>query len=155
MSEEDLELRFKTFSKTGWNSNGSRMLATASLVSDKSNKKVKKKFADIDIFLVFVIVSLGIKFLTTVPLLIICSLSASYIVKKIIGKLYLKDMIEDLSGDTQKILVLRLMDLCELNCIDPESIPDLANHLQDESFFEKVLVTVITFVNDDTKYYVI
>ena len=46
MSEEDLELRFKTFSKTGWNSNGSRMLATASLVSDRSNKKVKKKFAD-------------------------------------------------------------------------------------------------------------
>jgi len=155
MSEEDLETRFKTFSKTGWNSNGSRMLATASLVSDKSNKKVKKKFADIDIFLVFVIVSLGIKFLATVPLLIICSLSASFIVRKIIGKLFLKDLIEDLSGDTQKILVLRLMDLCELKCIDPESIPDLAKHLQDESFFEKVLVTVITFVNDDTKYYVI
>ena len=64
MSEALLEKKFRNFSKTGWNSNGSRMLALASSVSRNSKKKVKKKFADVDIFLVFVLVSLAIKFLS-------------------------------------------------------------------------------------------
>ena len=42
------------------------MLALASIVSRNSKKKVKKKFADVDIFLVFVLVSLAIKFLSMV-----------------------------------------------------------------------------------------
>eukprot|EP00091_Calanus_sinicus_P025149 TRINITY_DN9424_c0_g1_i1.p1 TRINITY_DN9424_c0_g1~~TRINITY_DN9424_c0_g1_i1.p1 ORF type:complete len:129 (-),score=34.50 TRINITY_DN9424_c0_g1_i1:194-535(-) len=77
-----LEKKFRNFSKTGWNSNGSRMLAIASIVSRNSRKKLKKKFADFDIFLVFVLLSLAIKFLSMVPFLVICSLSVSYSVKK-------------------------------------------------------------------------
>ena len=77
MSEALLEKKFRNFSKTGWNSNGSRMLAMASIVSKNSKKKLKKKFADVDIFLVFVLLSLAIKFLSMVPFLIICSLSVS------------------------------------------------------------------------------
>ena len=155
MSEALLEKKFRNFSKTGWNSNGSRMLAMASIVSRNSKKKLKKKFADVDIFLVFVLLSLAIKFLTMVPFLIICSLSVSYSVKKFVSKLYLDDGLEALKGDTQKILVLKLMDFCEIKNIDPESIQDLAGHLEDKVFCDQVRNIIVSFVNEDTKFYVL
>ena len=83
-----LEKQFRVFSKTGWNSNGSRMLAVASIVAKKSEKKIKKKFADFDIFAVFVLVSFAIKFLVSVvPMLIVCALSSSvFVIKKLLTK---------------------------------------------------------------------
>ena len=152
---EDLfEKKFRTFSKAGWNPNGSRMLAMASIVSRKTPKKLKKKFADIDIFLVFVLLSLAIKFLSMVPILVVSSLSISYSVKKLVTKLYLEDLLIVLSADVQKVLVLKLMDLCELKNIDPESVEDLLKHLEEDGFSGRVLDTVIDFIHNETKFYV-
>ena len=153
---EVLEKNFRVFSKTGWNSNGARMLAIASIVAKNSRKKIKKKFADFDIFVVFVLVSLAIKFLVNmVPFLIICALSMSYAIKKFLTKIYLDDALEVLKGDTQKILVLKLMNLCEIKTIDHESIKELADSLEDQAFCDQVLDIVISFIHEDTKYYVL
>ena len=153
--EELLEQKFRDFSRTGWNSNGSRMLAMASILSRRSQKKLKKKFADVDIFLVFVLLSLAIKFLSMVPFLVICSLSVSYSVKKYVTKMYMDDVLESLKGDTQKILVLKLMDLCEIKNIDPESIRDLSQNLEDTVFCDKIIDIIAAFVKEDTKFYVL
>ena len=152
---EDLfERKFRSFSKAGWNPNGSRMLAMASIVSRKSQRKSKKKFADVDIFLVFVLLSLTIKFLSMVPILVVCSLAISYSVKKLVTKIYLEDLLIVLSADVQKVLVLKLMDLCELKNIDPESVEEISKHLDDECFSGRVLDTVIDFIHNETKFYV-
>ena len=69
--------------------------------------------------------------------------------------MYMDDVLESLKGDTQKILVLKLMDLCEIKNIDPESIRDLSQNLEDTVFCDKIIDIIVAFVNGDTKFYVL
>jgi len=69
--------------------------------------------------------------------------------------MYMDDVLESLKGDTQKILVLKLMDLCEIKNIDPESIQDLSENLEDTVFCDKILDVIVAFVKEDTKFYVL
>ena len=105
--EDYLDLRSRTFQKRGWNVAGSRLLALASWIARQNRIRAKRRFADIDIFLVFVLVSLAIKFVSSsMILMLLVSLSVSYVVKKLVTKLYLEDIIESLSRDSQKIRFL-------------------------------------------------
>ena len=149
-----LEQRSRVFQKGGWNIAGSRLLAVSSWIAHQNQVKAKKKFADIDILLVLLLVSLAIKFVTnSLVLLILASLSVSYIIKKLATKLHLEDLLETLSRDSQKLLVLQLMDFCELKNVDPESISDLSRSLHDEERSEKMLLILLKFVSEETKYY--
>ena len=149
-----LEQRSRVFQKGGWNIAGSRLLAVSSWIAHQNQVKAKRKFADIDILLVLLLVSLAIKFVTnSLVLLILASLSVSYIIKKLATKLHLEDLLETLSRDSQKLLVLQLMDFCELKNVDPESISDLSRSLHDEERSEKMLLILLKFVSEETKYY--
>ena len=149
-----LEQRSRRFQKGGWNIAGSRLLAVSSWMAHQNEVKAKRKFADIDVFLVLVLVSLAIRFLTnSTILLLLVSLSVSYIVKKLVTKLRLEDLLETLSRDSQKLLVLQLMDFCELQSVDPESFSDLSRCLHDEQTSEKMLLILLNFVSEETKYY--
>ena len=118
--EEFLEQRSRSFQKGGWNIAGSRLLAVSSWIAHQNEVKAKRKFADIDVFLLFVLVCLALKFLTnSTILLVLVSLSVSYIVKKLVTKLRLEDLLETLSRDSQKLLVLQLMDLADEYEFDP------------------------------------
>ena len=152
--EEYLEQRSRKFQRVGWNVAGSRLLAVSCWLAQLNRLRVKRKFADIDIFLVFVLVSLAIKFVSSsLIVILLLSLSVSYVVKKLVTKLYLEDILETLSRDSQKQLVLKLMDFCELKSTDPESISDLSISLQDEQSCEKMQEILLKFVFEDTKYY--
>ena len=149
-----LEQRSRVFQKGGWNIAGSRLLAVSSWIAHQNQVKAKRKFADIDILLVLLLLSLAIKFVTnSLVLLILASLSVSYIIKKLATKLHLEDLLETLSRDSQKLLVLQLMDFCELKNVDPESISDLSRSLHDEERSEKMLLILLKFVSEETKYY--
>ena len=149
-----LEQRSRVFQKGGWNIAGSRLLAVSSWIAHQNQVKAKRKFADIDILLVLLLVSLAIKFVTnSLVLLILASLSVSYIIKKLATKLHLEDLLETLSRDSQKLLVLQLMDFCELKNVDSESISDLSRSLHDEERSEKMLLILLKFVSEETKYY--
>ena len=152
--EEFLEQKFRSFHKKGWNITGARLLAVSSWIAHQNQVKAKRKFADIDILLVLLLLSLAIKFVTnSLVLLILASLSVSYIIKKLATKLHLEDLLETLSRDSQKLLVLQLMDFCELKNVDPESISDLSRSLHDEERSEKMLLILLKFVSEETKYY--
>ena len=100
-----LEQRSRSFQAGGWNVAGSRLLAVSSWIAHQNEVKAKRKFAEIDVFLLFVLVSLALKFIpNSTILLILVSLSVSYIVKKLVTKLNLEDLLETLSRDSQKIL---------------------------------------------------
>ena len=149
-----LEQRSRRFQKGGWNIAGSRLLAVSSWMAHQNEVKAKRKFADIDVLLVFGLLSLAIKFITnSTILLILGSLSVSYIVKKLTTKLHLEDLLETLSRDSQKLLVLQLMDFCELKNVDPESISELSRFLHDKQTSEKMLFILLNFVSEETKYY--
>ena len=151
--EAVLEQRSRSFQKGGWNIAGSRLLAVASWVAHQNEVKAKRKFADSDVVLVLVLVSLAIRFITnSTILLVLVSLSVSYIVKKLVTKFRLEDLLETLSRDSQKLLVLQLMDFCELTNIDPESFSDLSRCLHDEQTSEKMLFILLKFVSKETKY---
>ena len=103
-----------------------------------------------------VAISLAIKFLfDSVLLLIIVAMSTSYLVKKLVSKYSLGSVLAELEGDTQKVLVLKLMDLCEAKQIDPESIEDLSLNLNDALFCDRIFQILIKFINDDTKFYIL
>ena len=149
-----LEQRSRRFQKGGWNIAGSRLLAVSSWMAHQNEVKAKRKFAEIDLLLVFVLISLAIITInSSTVLLILGSLSVSYIVKKLTTKLHLEDLLETLSRDSQKLLVLQLMDFCELNNVDPESISELSRFLHDKQTSEKMLFILLNFVSKETKYY--
>ena len=151
-----MEQRSRSFQKGGWNIAGSRLLAVSSWIAQQNEVKAKRKFADIDVFLVLVLVSLAIRFLTnSTILLLLVFLSVSYFVKKLVTKLGLEDLLETLSRDSQKLLVLQLMDFCELHSVDPENISDLSRCLHDEQTSEKMLLILLNFVSKETKYYIL
>ena len=154
--EQFLDQRSRRFQSGGWNVAGSRLLAVSSWIAKQDLLRVKRKFADIDVFLVFVLVSLAIKFVSSsLIVMLLVSLSVSYVVKKLLTKLYLEDILETLSRDTQKLLVLQLMDYCESKNIDPESISDLSRALLDEKISDRIQEILLKFVNEETKFFVI
>ena len=120
-----METKVRGFQRKGWNGNGARMLAIASWIAKIKTVKVKRKLVDKDIFLILVLILLAIKFIQSqILMLVILATSTSYIVKKLVSKIHLEDLLDNLDGDTQKLLVLKMMDYCELKIIDPESIED-------------------------------
>ena len=154
--DEWIDKKSRSFQRKGWNGNGSRMLALASWSATEQGTHVKRKFVDKDVFLIFVAISLAIKFLfDSVLLLIIVAMSTSYLVKKLVSKYSLGSVLAELEGDTQKVLVLKLMDLCEVKKIDPESIEDLSLNLNDALFCDRIFQILIKFINDDTKFYIL
>merc|ERR1711923_365879 len=126
------------------------MLAMASLLAQKNNVKVKKKFARTDIFFICVLTSLAIKFLNTVPLLIIMTLSLSYSVRKYFSHMYLNDVLNNIDAKTQKTLVLRLLDYCITNRIESDNQNDLLNSLRDNDLENKILNEIKIFVDTET-----
>merc|ERR1739848_832116 len=84
---EELERRMRSFSREGWNGNGARLLAVACSLATARNSSLKMNFAGRDIFLLCVLLSLAIKFISSpIPALIAAAFSLSYIVKKLLGK---------------------------------------------------------------------
>ena len=151
-----MDTKSRSFQRRGWNGNGSRMLAVASWIANKKQDVVKRRFADKDIFLLFIAVSFSIKIITnSVLLLVISILALAYIIKKLVSKCSLEDVLSELDGDTQKILVLKFMDFCEMNNIDPESISDLCQQLEDQIICDKFYKLMCTFVTEDTKFYIL
>ena len=151
-----MDTKSRSFQRRGWNGNGSRMLAMASWIAKEKEDVVMRKFADIDIFLLFVAASLCIKFITNpVALVVMTSVKLIYIIKKLVSKYSLEDVLSELDGDTQKILVLKFMDFCEMNSIDPESLSDLCQKLEDQNICDKFYKLMCTFVVEDTKYYIL
>ena len=155
MSEDVLDSKYKAFLKSGWNPNGSLMLAMASLLAQKNNVKVKKKFARTDIFFICVLTSLAIKFLNTVPLLIIMTLSLSYSVRKYFSHMNLNDVLNNIDAKTQKTLVLRLLDYCITNRIESDNQNDLLSSLRDNDLENKILNEIKIFVDTETIYTII
>merc|ERR1712168_1539440 len=131
--EEELERRMRSFSREGWNGNGARLLAVACSLATARNSSLKMNFAGRDIFLC-VLLSLVIKFIPSpIPALIAAAFSLSYIVKKLLAKHRLEDAVRLWGKETQKCLVLHLMDYCEVAAIDVESLAELAqlvNHAE-------------------------
>ena len=151
-----MDAKSRSFQRRGWNGNGSRMLAVASWIAKEKEDVVMRKFADMDIFLLFVAASLCIKFITNpVALVVMTSVKLVYIIKKLVSKYSLEDVLSELDGDTQKILVLKFMDFCEMNNIDPESISELCQKLEDQNICDKFYKLMCTFVVEDTKYYIL
>ena len=151
-----MDAKSRSFQRRGWNGNGSRMLAVASWIAKEKEDVVMRKFADIDIFLLFVAASLCIKFITNpVALVVMTSVKLTYIIKKLVSKYSLEDVLSELDGDTQKILVLKFMDFCEMNNIDPESISELCQKLEEPNICDKFYKLMCTFVVEDTKYYIL
>ena len=131
-------------------------LASWSATKQETETHVKRKFVDKDVFLIFVAISLAIKFLfDSILLMIIVAMSTSYLVKKLVSKYSLGSVLAELEGDTQKVLVLKLMDLCEAKQIDPESIEDLSLNLNDALFCDRIFQILSKFINDDTKFYIL
>ena len=154
--DQFLDQRSRRFQGVGWNVAGSSLLAVSSWIAQQNRLRVKRKFAEVDVFLVLVLVSLAIKFLSS-PLIVmlLVSLAVSYVVKKLLAKFYLEDILENLSRDSQKLLVLKLMDFCELKNIDPESVSDLGEALLDEQISDKMQEILSKFVTEETKYFAI
>ena len=72
--------------REGWNGNGARLLAVACSLAAARNSSLKMKFAGRDIFLLCVLLSLAIKFVSSpIPALIAAAFSLSYIGKKLLG----------------------------------------------------------------------
>ena len=116
---------------------------------------MKQNFVDRDSFVVFILVSLAIKFISSsVLVLIIAALATSFLVRKLVSKHPVEHILEELHKDSQKILVLKLMDLCEVNHIDPENIKDICQNLEKKRYCDKIYEIISTFINVDTKYYV-
>ena len=153
--EEILDTKSRSFQRRGWNGNGSRMLAMACWVSAREGGIVKQNFVDRDSFVVFILVSLAINFISSLVLvLIIAALATSFLVRKLVSKHPVEHILEELHKDSQKILVLKLMDLCEVNHIDPENIKDICQNLEKKLYCDKIYEIISTFINVDTKYYV-
>ena len=152
--EEFLDQRSRRFQKKGWNTAGARLLAVSSWIAHKNKIQAKRKFADFDVILVLVLIILAFIFITNSTILFtLVFLSVLYVVKMFTKKINLEDLLESLSRDTLKILVLQLLDFCELRNLDHESIPDLSRTLLEEQTSKMMLLILFKFVSENTKYY--
>ena len=62
-------------------------------------------------------------------------------------------LIPALNRKDQKILVLKLVDLCEKNKLDYEDLDDLASRIYGDNYFsEEIVSEVNNFVNQSTRY---
>ena len=152
--EDFLDERCHRFQGKGWNSTGAGLLAVSCWIANKNKIQTRRKFSDLDIILGIILLILAYIFITnTTILLVLVSLSASYIAKMLITTINLEDLIESLSRDSQKILVFQLLDFCELK--NHQSISDLCKSLLEEQTCFKILLILSTFVSKDTKYYIL
>jgi len=152
--EEELERRMRSFSREGWNGNGARLLAVACSLATARNSSLKMNFAGRDIFLLCVLLSLAIKFISSpIPALIAAAFSLSYIVKKLLAKPRLEDAVRMWGKETQKCLVLHLMDYCEAAAIDVESLAELAQLVNHAERSEQMFGVVKQFGDKETAFY--
>lgn len=154
--EDILDEKSRQFQRKGWNGNGSRMLAAVCLVAEMKSKRCKRNLVEKDIFGLLVIVSLVLKYsANSILILLIAALSISYGMKKHLTTYDLNTVIEDLDGPRQKILVLKLMDFCEAEKIDPESLADIGNNLEDTPTSDQIWKISCEFINCETSFYII
>ena len=152
----DLEPQLRGFLKKGWNGNGARMLTIATWIAKEKKYIVKQKIIDKDILLMTFLHILAYIFVRTpVPFLVITATTTLYIFKKLLTKIPLEELLEKLDRDTQKKLVLRMMNFCEARNIDPESADGVTKIIQDEEIKTGMVFIVLAFVHDDTKYYIL
>ena len=155
--EDILDKKSRQFQRKGWNGNGSRMLAAACWVAEIKRGRCKRKFVERDVFGLFVIICLVMKYSSnSIILLLTTALSISYGMKKLLTKHDLHKVLEDLNGPTQKFLVLKLMDFCEAENINPESLEDISKHLDlDTPACDEIFKISLDFINCETAYYVL
>lgn len=152
----DLEPQLRGFLKKGWNGNGARMLTIATWIAKEKKYIVKQKIIDKDILLMTFLHILAYIFVRTpVPFLVITATTTLYIFKKLLTKIPLEELLEKLDRDTQKKLVLRMMNFCEARNIDPESADGVTKIIQDEEIKTGMVFIVLAFVHEDTKYYIL
>ena len=84
--------------------------------------------------------------------MLIAALSISYGMKKLLKTYDLSSVLEDLDGQRQKILVLKLMDFCEAGKIDPESLADIGNNLEDTPTCDQIWKISCEFINRETSF---
>ena len=154
--EDILDKKSRQFQRKGWNGNGSRMLAAASIVAEMKRTRCKRNLVEKDIFGLLVIVCLVLKYSTnSILLLLIAALSISYAMKKLLKMHDLQSVLDDLDGPRQKLLVLKLMDFCEAEKIDPESLANIGHHLEDIQTCDQISKISCEFINCETSFYVI
>lgn len=153
--EDILDKKSRQFQRKGWNGNGSRMLAAACLVSERNGTRFKRNLVEKDILGISVIVCLVLKYSTnSILLLLIAALSISYAMKKLLKVYDLHSILNTLDGSREKLLVLKLMDFCEAEEIDPESLADIGHHLEDTPTCDQILKISCEFINSETSFYV-
>ena len=154
--EDILDKKSRQFQRKGWNGNGSRMLAAACLVAEIKNKHCKQNLVERDLFGLLVIVCLVLKYSTNLILpLLITVLSISYTIKKLLKIYKLDSVLEDLDLRRQKLLVLKLMDFCEAEKIDPESCADISHHLEDTTTRDQISNITCEFINLGTSFHIV
>lgn len=132
------------------------MLTIATWIAKEKKYIVKQKIIDKDILLMTFLHILAYIFVRTpVPFLVITATTTLYIFKKLLTKIPLEELLEKLDRDTQKKLVLRMMNFCEARNIDPESADGVTKIIQDEEIKTGMVFIVLAFVHEDTKYYIL
>ena len=132
------------------------MLTIATWIAKEKKYIVKQKIIDKDILLMTFLHILAYIFVRTpVPFLVITATTTLYIFKKLLTKIPLEELLEKLDRDTQKKLVLRMMNFCEVRNIDPESADGVTKIIQDEEIKTGMVFIVLAFVHEDTKYYIL
>ena len=154
--EDILDKKSRQFQRKGWNGNGSRMLAAACLVAEMKSERCKRNLVEKDIMGLLLMVGLVLKYSTnSILILLIAALSISYGMKKLLKTYDLSSVLEDLDGQRQKILVLKLMDFCEAGKIDPESLADIGNNLEDTPTCDQIWKISCEFINRKTSFHII
>ena len=146
-----------TYSRVGWNRTGSNLLASTAFLANSGARKARRIFLDWDIFVILVGMASLIVIQDTVSDLafFVGLVSISYMIRKR-NKVDLDFLVQNLSRAEQKVLVLKLVDLCEKEGVDHEDLQSLALNINVYSKFCDDSNTILeAFIDQDTKFYTI
>jgi hypothetical protein len=150
----ELELKRVARAVAGWNRTGSNLLATAALLARDRRLFARRSLLGWDVFVIlvtFVFFAFFAKFSSDVMFLH-AILSISYLMRKM-NKVTVEFIIEDLERSVQKVLVLRLFDLCQAEGLDHEDIGAITVKIaEDQQFCDKVLDILQRFIHKETKF---
>jgi len=156
LMEEYLELKLRRFKKKGWNGNGARLLSIASWIVSSNQDKVRRNFLDNKTFVLLSILILVYYLPTnTLQLLVAAVLFTYHSIEKLPITHNLEDILETLDNDKQKLLVLQMVEHCEVKKLDYESLTELTKYIEDAKNFNSFHEIILKFVDFETHYHLV
>ena len=114
-----------------------------------------------DLLLVFVNLLLSIRILVyylptnTLQLLVAAVLFTYHSIEKLPITHNLEDILETLDNDKQKLLVLQMVEHCEVKKLDYESLTELTKYIEDAKNFNSFHEIILKYVDFETQYHLV